>query len=106
MTSIYREVLIAARPEPVWDALRDIGAIHRRLAPGFVTNVKLEEGGRVVTFGNGDDPPERLRPGVSGWRGPLPVRVDCRSPAERARPRDRRDDRGRARGHQSTMEQG
>ena len=37
----------------VWDALLDIGAIHTRLAPGFVTDVRLEEGARVVTFGNG-----------------------------------------------------
>ena len=53
MASIHREVLIAARPEVVWDALRDVGAIHRRLAPGFVTDVRMEEGARVVTFGNG-----------------------------------------------------
>jgi carbon monoxide dehydrogenase subunit G len=53
MASIHREVLIDARPEFVWDALRDIGAIHRRLAPGFVTDARLEEGARVVTFGNG-----------------------------------------------------
>ena len=53
MASIHREVQIDARPEAVWDALRDIGAIHQRLAPGFVTDVRLEEGARVVTFGNG-----------------------------------------------------
>lgn len=53
MASIYREILVNARPEAVWDALRDIGAIHQRLAPGFVTNVQLEDGARVVTFGNG-----------------------------------------------------
>ena len=53
MASIHREVTINARPEAVWDALRDIGAIHQRLAPGFVTDVRLEEGARVVTFGNG-----------------------------------------------------
>ena len=53
MSSIHREVLIEAAPEEVWDALRDVGAIHTRLAPGFVTDVRLEEGARVVTFGNG-----------------------------------------------------
>ncbi len=45
--------MIEARPEVVWDALRDVGALHRRLAPGFVTDVVLEEGSRTVTFGNG-----------------------------------------------------
>jgi carbon monoxide dehydrogenase subunit G len=53
MASIHREVLIRADVESVWGALRDVGAIHRRLAPGFVTDVRLEEGARVVTFGNG-----------------------------------------------------
>jgi carbon monoxide dehydrogenase subunit G len=53
MASIHREVQIQADPATVWDALRDVGAIHRRLAPGFVTDVRLEEGSRLVTFGNG-----------------------------------------------------
>jgi carbon monoxide dehydrogenase subunit G len=53
MASIRREVVIGAAPEQVWDALRDVGAVHQRLAPGFVTNVQMEEGARVVTFGNG-----------------------------------------------------
>ena len=53
MASIKREIVIEASPEAVWAALRDVGAIHRRLAPGFVTDVQLEEGARVVTFGNG-----------------------------------------------------
>jgi carbon monoxide dehydrogenase subunit G len=53
MASIHREVQIQADPATVWDALRDVGAIHRRLARGFVTDVRLEDGARVVTFGNG-----------------------------------------------------
>ena len=53
MASIRREVHIDARPETAWDALRDVGALHTRLVPGFVTDTRLEEGARVVTFGNG-----------------------------------------------------
>jgi hypothetical protein len=53
MASIRREVLIDARPETAWDALRDVGALHTRLVPGFVTDTRLEPGARVVTFGNG-----------------------------------------------------
>jgi carbon monoxide dehydrogenase subunit G len=53
MASIHREIIIDAHPDAVWDALRDVGAIHQRLAPGFVTDVRMEEGARVVTFGNG-----------------------------------------------------
>ena len=60
MASIRREVVIDAAPERVWDALRDVGAIHERLAPGFVTDVKLEPGARVVTFGNGMVARERI----------------------------------------------
>ena len=53
MASIRREVVIHADPDAVWAALRDIGALHERLARGFVTDVRLEEGARVVTFANG-----------------------------------------------------
>lgn len=53
MASIHREISIDAPPEEVWSALRDVGALHTRVAPGFVTDTKLEEGARVVTFGNG-----------------------------------------------------
>ena len=79
MASIEREISIAAHPDLVWDALRDVGAIHTRLAPGFVTDTKLEPGARVVTFGNGmvvkepiidiDDRQRRLVWGAIG--GPL-----------------------------------
>ncbi|HEY0685301.1 MAG TPA: SRPBCC family protein [Steroidobacter sp.] len=53
MASIRREVILQAPLDQVWDALRDIGALHTRLAPGFVVDTKLEEGARIVTFGNG-----------------------------------------------------
>jgi len=53
MASIRREVQVNARPEKIWDAVRDVGAVHERLAPGFVVDTKLEEGARVVTFANG-----------------------------------------------------
>lgn len=78
MASIHREVRIQADPDTVWDALRDVGALHQRLAPGFVTDVRLEEGARVVTFGNGlvarelivdvDDEGRRLAWSVVGGR--------------------------------------
>ena len=53
MASIRKEISTKARPEDAWDALRDIGALHTRLVPGFVTNTRLEPGARIVTFGNG-----------------------------------------------------
>ena len=53
MASIRRELVLEAKPDLVWDAVQDIGAIHTRLCPGFVVDTKLEEGARTVTFGNG-----------------------------------------------------
>jgi carbon monoxide dehydrogenase subunit G len=53
MTTIRKEILVDARPETAWSALRDLGALHTRLVPGFVTDTKLEEGARIVTFGSG-----------------------------------------------------
>jgi carbon monoxide dehydrogenase subunit G len=53
MAYIRREIHIDARPQTAWAALRDVGALHTRLVPGFVTDTRLEEGARVVTFGNG-----------------------------------------------------
>ncbi len=53
MASIRKEAVIDASPEEVWEAVRDVGAVHTRLAPGFVIGTRLEEGARVVTFANG-----------------------------------------------------
>jgi Polyketide cyclase / dehydrase and lipid transport len=53
MASIRREIVTKQNPEAVWDAIRDIGALHTRLVPGFVVDTRLEPGARVVTFGNG-----------------------------------------------------
>jgi carbon monoxide dehydrogenase subunit G len=53
MASIRREILTKASPEDVWAAIRDIGALHTRLVPGFVVDTRLEPGTRIVTFGNG-----------------------------------------------------
>ena len=53
MASIRREIQVEAGAEQVWDAIADVGAIHTRLAPGFVVDTRLEDGARVVTFGNG-----------------------------------------------------
>jgi carbon monoxide dehydrogenase subunit G len=52
MASIRKEVEIDASPEAVWAAMRDVGALPK-LAPGFVTDCKLEGDSRIVTFGNG-----------------------------------------------------
>jgi hypothetical protein len=53
MATIRKEISTRARATEVWDAIRDIGALHTRLVPGFVTQTQLEPGARVVTFANG-----------------------------------------------------
>lgn len=78
MASIRREMMVEARSGDIWDAIRDVGMVHTRLAPGFVVDTRLEEGARVVTFGNGlvarelivdvDDQARRLVWAVVGGR--------------------------------------
>ncbi|UJR84615.1 SRPBCC family protein [Sandaracinus amylolyticus] len=53
MASIRREISIDAPADRVWSAYRDVGAVHTKLAKGFVTDCRLEDGARVVTFANG-----------------------------------------------------
>jgi len=53
MASIYKEFIVSASPQFVWEAIKDVGAVHVRLAKGFVSETKLEGNTRTVTFGNG-----------------------------------------------------
>jgi hypothetical protein len=53
MATIRRQITIDTPPEEAWDALRDFGALHQRLAPAFVTDTQLDGRDRIVTFFNG-----------------------------------------------------
>ncbi|HEX4405706.1 MAG TPA: SRPBCC family protein [Polyangia bacterium] len=53
MATLHKELSVEASPEDVWDAVRDVGALHTRLVPGFVVKTEVEADARVVTFGNG-----------------------------------------------------
>jgi carbon monoxide dehydrogenase subunit G len=54
MASIHKEISLAASPATVWDVVRDIGAVHTRFAPGFVTGTLMDKPDeRIVTFANG-----------------------------------------------------
>ena len=53
MASIRKEITIDASPDAVWEALRDWGALHERLVPGFVVDLRLEGEDRIVTFFEG-----------------------------------------------------
>jgi carbon monoxide dehydrogenase subunit G len=78
MASVRCDFVVERPPEFVWEAVRDFGALDRRLVPGFVTAVELEGTTRTVTFANGtqarevlvdsDDKTRRLVYAVVGGR--------------------------------------
>ena len=70
MASVRKEITVAASTAGIWEALRDVGNVHKRVVPGFVTDCRMEGEARIVTFANGmvakelivdvDDPARRL----------------------------------------------
>ncbi|MBV9355272.1 MAG: SRPBCC family protein [Chloroflexi bacterium] len=53
MASIWKEVVLDATPDTVWQALRNVGELHRVLVPGFVLDAQMDGDARIVTFFNG-----------------------------------------------------
>ncbi|MGJ7494241.1 SRPBCC family protein [Variovorax sp. RT4R15] len=54
MASIRREMDVAADAAQIWDAVRDVGALHQRLVKGFVVDCRLDgDDARIVKFANG-----------------------------------------------------
>ena len=53
MATIRKEIEIHRSAEFVWDAIRDVGNIHKRLVRGFVIDCQLEDDWRTITFANG-----------------------------------------------------
>ena len=54
MASIRKEIVITEPAGGAWEALRDVGQVHRRVVPGFVTDCRMEGPDvRIVTFANG-----------------------------------------------------
>ena len=60
MATLRKEIPVAGGATPVWQALRDFGQVHTKVAPGFLTDLKMEGGDRIVTFFNGLVARERL----------------------------------------------
>ena len=60
MASIHKDIIIDAAPADVWDAVRDFGALHTRLVPGFVLDTRLDGDARIVDFSNGTSARELL----------------------------------------------
>ena len=53
IASIMRKVALQADAEAIWSAVKDVGAVATKLAPGVVTQSSFENGMRHVTFANG-----------------------------------------------------
>jgi len=60
MATLRRQIALNAAASTVWAALRDFGAVHTRVAPGFLTKLDMDKGDRIVTFFNGMVARERL----------------------------------------------
>jgi hypothetical protein len=54
MASIHKDIPVDAKADNVWAAVRDFGAVHQRLGPGFATDCRLDGTARIVTFHNGN----------------------------------------------------
>ncbi|MGW4894770.1 SRPBCC family protein [Kitasatospora sp. NPDC004240] len=74
--------MIEAEAEEVWDAVRDVGAVHERLVPGYVLGTRMDGDVRYLTVPGGavirelivgvDDDLRRLAySAVEGFRIPL-----------------------------------
>jgi hypothetical protein len=54
MATIIESVIVDADPADAWDALRDFGAVHERLVPGFVVECRMDgDDARIVKFFTG-----------------------------------------------------
>lgn len=60
MGTLRRQISLEAPAPTVWSAVRDFGAVHVRVAPGFLTALEMVQGDRIVTFFNGIVARERL----------------------------------------------
>ena len=60
MASIHKQVGIEAPPAEVWEAMRDVGALHTRLVVGFVLECRLEGEVRHLRFANGLQASDRI----------------------------------------------
>jgi hypothetical protein len=60
MATIHQDIQLGASPDEAWAAVRDFGAVHVRVAPGFVVDTRCEGSDRIVTFHTGATARERL----------------------------------------------
>ena len=60
MATLRKKIALDAGAAKVWSAIRDFSQVHTRVAPGFLTQLEMDGGDRVLTFFNGLVARERL----------------------------------------------
>jgi hypothetical protein len=61
MATIVKEINLSTRAASVWDALKDFQSVHKRVAPGFLTDSRPDGAdARIVSFANGTQARELL----------------------------------------------
>lgn len=81
MPTVRKDTYINVPPEQVWDAVRDVGAFHLRLVPGFTENTLVDGYERTLILADGslvkefivsvDDQERRMAFAVKEGRLPL-----------------------------------
>jgi hypothetical protein len=55
MATVRVEAVIDVPAERLWEAIADVGAVHRRLLPGRVADARIEGDVRVLTMPDGSE---------------------------------------------------
>jgi uncharacterized protein YndB with AHSA1/START domain len=55
MATVRVEAVIDVSAQRVWEAIADVGAVHRRLLPGRVAGARIENDVRVLTMPDGSE---------------------------------------------------
>jgi hypothetical protein len=50
MATVYVETTVNVAAQRVWEAVADVGAVHRRLLPGRVADARIEGDVRILTM--------------------------------------------------------
>ncbi|MFD0674414.1 SRPBCC family protein [Cohnella sp. GCM10027633] len=60
MPTVRKDTFINVPPEQVWDAVRDVGAFHQRLVPGFTENTLVNGYERTLILADGSSVKELI----------------------------------------------
>jgi uncharacterized protein YndB with AHSA1/START domain len=55
MATVRVEAVIGVPAQRVWEAIADVGAVHRRLLPGRVADARMEDDVRILTMPDGSE---------------------------------------------------